>query len=432
MAPQVPVNTGARLHGRERKTCGLKWGTGKVELKRWISVRNVALFLGLAAGFALAAWSLHKYWPRRLNLPRPHELPALAVENGRIVIRVPGSHLVGELARYDDELFSYMMFDYLRTRPVFADTDVLLTYSLHDGIITYVLKVVLPNDLVTGLPKLYELTSQFPFLTADWVFIDGRMLHDQRSQTETFVRAYNFPAYRKLEQLSQKDVVAYAKRFIRFKSSTDPRIRRQIEPVPHALSQDEAQQLAEDISSVTNFYALPLDFFLGIGAMENNFMNVKGDLGHAVWKKRAAKGDVILRRRRGRVLILNEASGVWQITRETLRYAHSLYLRDKRDYSRLPEHLRPPRDLDVAGLDHRVLTTYAGLLFRDLLDRLGGDVGKAVGAYNGGPGNPNAQYEAGVRLVADYARRMLEQAAALDGQRAVDLELMRPARTSGR
>ncbi len=400
-------------------------------MKRWISGRNATLFLGLAAGLALAAWSLHKYWPRRLTLPRRHELPTMEAENGRIVIRVPGSRLVGELARYDDELFAYMMFDYLRTRSVFANADLLLTYSLHDGIITYILKVVLPNDFITGLPRLYELTSQFPFLTADWVVIGGRALHEQRSQTETFIRAYSFPAYRKLEQLSQKDVVAYAKRFIRFKSSTDPRIRRRIEPVPHALSQDEAQQLAEDIASVTNFYALPLDFFLGIGAMENNYMNVKGDLGHAVWKKRAAKGDVILRRRRGRVLILNESSGVWQITRETLRYAHSLYLRDKRDYSRLPEHLRPPGDLDVAGLDHRVLTTYAGLLFRDLLDRLGGDVGKAVGAYNGGPANPNAQYEAGVRLVAGYARRMLEQAAALGGRRVVDLQFIRPARTSG-
>ncbi len=154
-------------------------------------------------------------------------------------------------------------------------------------------------------------------------------------------------------------------------------------------------------------------------------MNVKGDLGNAVWKKRAVKGDVVLRRRNGRVLTLNESSGVWQITRETLRYAHSLYLRDNRDYSSLPDHLRPPRDLDVAGLDHQVLTTYAGIIFRDLLDRFGGDVGQAVGAYNGGPGNPNAKYEAGVRLVADYARRMLEQAAALRGRRVVDKQFLR-------
>lgn len=388
----------------------------------------MTLFLGLAASLALAAWSLHRYWPRHLALPQYLGLPTTGVEGGRIVVRVPGSRLVGELARYDDELFAYLMFDYLRTRPAFRTADTLLTYAFYNGTITYSVRIVLPNDFIGGIPQLYELASQFPFLTPDWYVIDDRVLREQRNQTEIFVRAYNFPAYRKLEQLSHKDVVAYARRFIRFKSNTDPRIRRQIEPVPHALSRDEAQLLAEDIVSVTRFYALPLAFFLGIGAMENNFMNVKGDLGHAVWKRRADKGDLILRRRGSKVLVLDESVGLWQITRETLRFAHALYLRDKRDYSRLPEHLRPPRDLDVAGLDHRVLTTYAGILFRDLLDRFGGDVGKAVGAYNGGPGNPNSQYEAGVRLVADYARRMLEQAASLGGRRVVELQFLRSPR----
>jgi len=166
--------------------------------------------------------------------------------------------------------------------------------------------------------------------------------------------------------------------------------------------------------------------------MENNYMNVKGDLGHAVWKRRPAKDDIILRRQGNRVLVLNESSGVWQITRETLRYVHALYLRDKRNYALLPEHLRPPRSLDIAGLDHRVLTTYAGLLFRDLLDRFQGDAGTAVGAYNGGPGNPNAKYEAGVRTVADYARKILEQAAALRGRRVVDLQFLRAPNSTER
>jgi hypothetical protein len=344
------------------------------------------------------------------------------------VVRVQGSHLLGELGRYDDELFAYLMFDYLRTRSPFQNTKPLLTYALYDGTITYSVGMVLPNDVISGIPQLYKLAGQFPFLTPEWYFIDDRLLDEQRTQTETFVRAYNFPSGRKLEQLSEKDVASYARRFIRFKSSTDPRIRRQIEPVPHALSRDEAQLLAEDIVSVTKFFSLPLDFFLGIGAMENNFMNVKGDLGNAVWKRRADKGDLILRRRGSRVLVLDESVGLWQITRQTLRFAHALHLRDKRDYSRLPEHLRPPRDLDVAGLDHRVLTTYAGILFRDLLDRFGGDVGRAVGAYNGGPGNPNSKYEAGVRLVADYARRILEQAASLGGRRVVELQFLRSPR----
>jgi soluble lytic murein transglycosylase-like protein len=67
--------------------------------------------------------------------------------------------------------------------------------------------------------------------------------------------------------------------------------------------------------------------------------------------------------------------------------------------------------LDVT--DSHVLTTYAGLLLRDLLDRFNGDIEKAVGAYNGGPRNPNAEYAAGVQLVAVYARNFLSESPQL-------------------
>jgi len=404
-------------------------------LQSWFKSSKLAriaiVSLLIAASSAFTAWFYDHY--RLRSIPSlSYRTPTSFIENGTLVIRIPGSHLVGELAHYEDELFAYLMFDYLRSRPSLAHREFLLTHSLRDGRITYALEQVLLNDFISGPPQLYELASDFPFLTPNWVSVDDRVMQGHRAQTQNFVSAYNFPTYKKLEQLSQQNVVAYARRFIRFKSSTDPRIRRRIEPVPHALTSDEAQQLAEDIVRIAQFYDLPLDFFLGIGAMENNYMNVKGDLGHAVWKRRAAKDDIILRRRGNRVLVLNESSGVWQITRETLRYVHALYLRDKRDYALLPEHLRPPKNLDIAGLDHRVLTTYAGLLFRDLLDRFQGDAGTAVGAYNGGPGNPNAKYEAGVRTVAGYARKILEQAAALRGKRVVDLQFLRAPNSGAR
>jgi hypothetical protein len=153
-------------------------------------------------------------------------------------------------------------------------------------------------------------------------------------------------------------------------------------------------------------------------------MNVKGDLRHAIWKKRAGRGDLVLKRRSGRVLVLNPASGVWQITRETLRYVHSLYLKDRRDYSTLPAHLRPPQELDLEELAPEVLTTYAGLLFRQLLDRFDGDVAEAVGAYNGGPGNPNPRYEEGVRTVAQHARRVMQHAAVLNGRPAAGMRFL--------
>ena len=41
-------------------------------------------------------------------------------------------------------------------------------------------------------------------------------------------------------------------------------------------------------------------------------------------------------------------------------------------------------------------------------------VEKATGAYNGGVKTPNPAYAAGVKTVAEYARRVLEHATALD------------------
>jgi hypothetical protein len=110
------------------------------------------------------------------------------------------------------------------------------------------------------------------------------------------------------------------------------------------------------------------------------------------------------------VLVSDYSIGAWQISRETLRAAHQLYLKDKRGYEQLPPRLRPPRELDVNSVNREVLTTYAGLVLRDLLDRFDGNVEQAIGAYNGGARNPNPAYAASVKNVALYARRVLEHA----------------------
>ena len=78
----------------------------------------------------------------------------------------------------------------------------------------------------------------------------------------------------------------------------------------------------------------------------------------------------------------------------------------------------PPDTLELDVTDPHVLTTYAGLLLRDLLDQFGGDVERAVGAYNGGPRNPNPQYAAGVQMVASYARNVLERVTAVNERSA--------------
>jgi hypothetical protein len=121
---------------------------------------------------------------------------------------------------------------------------------------------------------------------------------------------------------------------------------------------------------------------------------------------------------------LNPSAGVWQITRETLRYAHKLFLADMRDYSTLPPRLRPPAQLNPDATSPEVLTTYAGLLFRDLIDRFQGDVLRAAGGYNGGPRNPNFRYAEGVQRVAGHARLVVERAALLGGRPAASMRFL--------
>jgi soluble lytic murein transglycosylase-like protein len=76
-------------------------------------------------------------------------------------------------------------------------------------------------------------------------------------------------------------------------------------------------------------------------------------------------------------------------------------------------------------VDPLVLTTYAGLLLRDLLDLFKGDAILAAAAYNGGPARPNLRYGAGVERAALHARRVLEQSAALKGEKVVNMTWMR-------
>src|SRR5260370_41969788 len=110
-------------------------------------------------------------------------------------------------------------------------------------------------------------------------------------------------------------------------------------------------------------------------------MDGTGDLSHAVWKKRARRDDIVLRRSRRRVLVSDYSIGTWQISRETLRYAHLLYLKDTRNSELLPSRLRPPQKQDMNSLTDEVLTTYAALLLRDLLERMRCDQAKPNGHY---------------------------------------------------
>jgi len=378
--------------------------------------------IAIVAGMAILGYAAFRFWPRPLPAVSPVVLaPAISFMEGKTVAAVPSRALVQDVTALDDELLAYLMFGYYRGVAARNGLRSWLTYERKGKSLDYIIRMEAPNDLVAAFPYLYGLRRDglLSDVAPRWVHPDTVSRFE--TQTYVFDTAYNLPARPRFETIPRRQLVAYMKRFIRFKAETDARVRRGTESLARPPDRVQARRLAEDIVTIADFYGLPLDFFLGIGAMENNYMHVKGDLGNAAWKRRAEKGDVVLKRGPKGVLVLNESSGIWQITRETLRHAHRRFLKDTRDYTLLPEHLRPPRQLNLDDVPPEVLTTCAGLFFRELLDRFSGDVALAVGAYNGGPGRPNPAYEAGVRAAADHARRVLEHAAALQDRPAAGM-----------
>ena len=385
------------------------------------ATRILRILTAVCLGAALCAsgWITFRTWPRKIWLgTAPY--PSVYFDHDIMIVPFPTETLLAEVGRFDDELSAYLWFDYLRSRPGVEGSQVLLTVSEKEGAPLYRIEVVVPNNALVAIPFLAQLEAKAFIEGFELGFSTKQVTERKREQTNLFIATYKRPVENEFKLLPRKQLLRPMVHFLVFKSRTDPRVRGKDESRPASLSHEQATELAADIVAVAEFYDLPLDVFLGIGAMENNFLSIRGDLKHAVWKKKAAKDDIILRRRRGRVLVSNYSIGVWQITRETLRYAHALYLTDKRDYSQLPERLRPPPTLELDLTNSHVLTAYAGLLLRDLLDHFNGDVDKAVGAYNGGPRNPNLQYAAGVEAVAAYARNILERVTAVNEQAATD------------
>ncbi|HTR66772.1 MAG TPA: hypothetical protein VMH85_13425 [Terriglobales bacterium] len=373
-------------------------------------VKLVAVY-SLCVAVTLGGAVAYRTWPRPLQMPS-RAYPSPQLEHGRLTAPFPAPAVLAEVGKFNDELSAYLWFDYLRSRRAIGEDRVVLTSQENSGKPTYHLYLVLPNDALAGIPYAAKLEAS-GFISGFQIwFSNPRDLDYRRDQTALFVATYKKAVPRKLENASAEELLPSVASFVQFKANTDPRVRPGALHEASNLDQERATVLAADVIAVAKFYDLPLDVFLGIGAMENNYLDIQGDLQLTVWKKRAQQDDIILKRRRHRVLVSNYSVGAWQITRETLRYAHHLYLNDDRDYSQLPERLRPPRTLQLDLTDSHVLTTYSGLLLRDLLDRFDGDVAKAVGAYNGGPRRPNPQYAAGVNMVATYARNILERLSA--------------------
>lgn len=372
--------------------------------------------LCLAAGllaFAACGYTDYRLWPLDLPASARPRIPVTAVKDNRLVVPFSVGVPAAEIATFNDQMEAFLRFEYLRGREAREGHDtshMYLTATKTKKGQQYKIFLVTENDLLVAEPQVASLEGRNLIKHYEFQTWSPKEYNYYQEQSHMFDVAYDVPTQQKLESLTSSALLPALAQFLIFKSQTDARVVDATDSAPHPLTRDQAMQLAADILDVARFYDLPLDYFMGVGAMENDYMDVNGDLTHAVWKKRAERGDIVLRRTKKSVMVSDYAMGTWQITRQTVRAAHQLYLHDKRDYSQLPPRLRPSRELDLDNVSDAVLTTYAGLLLRDLLDHFGGDVEKAIGAYNGGVKSPNPNYASSVKNIADYARRILEHA----------------------
>jgi len=388
-----------------KKLTGSLHRPSAAKLFYWRALAALAL-----AALALSSWTADRLWPRQMHASASHRHIPPKVRGRNVALPFSNEVACAEIASFDDQLEAFLRYEYLRGRDPDDASKILLTAGHSGKRANYKIFLLVENDQLTAIPRLNRMEFHgliTHYELAAWTRQDLALA---QQQSRMFESAYNLPTEQKLETLPSFQLLPALADFLVFKSQTDWRVVGQSTRGPQPLTHHQALRLASDILDVAHFYNLPLDYFLGVGAMENNYMDVNGDLTHAVWKNRAERGDIVLDRDRKRVLVSDYSIGTWQISRETLRAAHQLYLKDKRNYDQLPPRLRPSRDLDVNSVNSEVLTTYAGLVLRDLLDRFGGDVDQAIGAYNGGARNPNPAYAAGVKNVALYARRVLEHA----------------------
>ena len=363
---------------------------------------------------AVTGWITYRTWPREFHAAAQTQFPRIFVKDGRLGIAMPAQALVADFGPYGTTVDTFLYLDLIRGRKSIDSTRVITCHPPDLPQNPRRIYLDVDNDTLASLPYVYSLvdgTSVRDFSMRSWTTQDLNRCKDQSVRFEALFR---IPVSLSLQQIPDVELINPLADFLVFKSATDRRVLQRIDPDLRVLNQAQAQELAQDMIVVARFYALPLEYFMGIGAVENNYMDVRGDLAHTIWKRRPQRGDIVLKRRRRMVLVENYSLGVWQITRETLRRAQTLYLEDRktRDYSLLPERLRPEITPNPDDVQPETLTTYAGLLFRALLDHFDGNVIQAIGAYNGGTEKPNLLYAESVRNVATYARVVLTHAIA--------------------
>src|SRR6266702_4614429 len=237
---------------------------------------TLCLAAGLAA-FAACGYTDYRLWPLDLPASAHPRVPMTAVANQQLEAFLRFEYLLGREARAGHDT-SHMLLTAVNTKK-----------APH-----YKIFIVTNNDLLAAISQLADLEGRNLIAHYELETWSEKELSYYQQECHTFDVAYDLPTEQKLETINSSRMLPALAQFLIFKSQTDNRVVDGSQDAPRPLTREQATELASDILDVAHFYDLPLDYFMGVGAMENDYMDVNGDLTHAVWKKRAQRGDIVL------------------------------------------------------------------------------------------------------------------------------------------
>src|SRR6266550_679516 len=297
---------------------------------------TLCLAAGLAA-FAACGYTDYRLWPLDLPASAHPRVPMTAVANQQLVLPFTPGVPVAEVASFNDQLEAFLRFEYLRGREARAGHDtshMLLTAVNTKKAPHYKIFIVTNNDLLAAISQLADLEGRNLIAHYELETWSEKELSYYQQESHTFDVAYDLPTEQKLETINSSRMLPALAQFLIFKSQTDNRVVDGSQDAPRPLTREQATELASDILDVAHFYDLPLDYFMGVGAMENDYMDVNGDLTHAVWKKRAQRGDIVLRRTRKRVMVSDYAMGAYNGGVRTPNPDYASGVKNVADYAR--------------------------------------------------------------------------------------------------
>lgn len=350
--------------------------------KRW--------YAALAALVVLIAGAVGVYfWPETFHSTVRSHFPIYETDATRPTLRVPDGDLFATVREFRDEVLAYTVFTYLRDSEAIRPARLFITARVDRGNTVYEIVARFPNDLLTSIPLISQLQVA-RLLSDSWGIVPEALSKRWEQETELFSATYDLAIQRRLRGVPRTEVMSAVAAYLRSGPTNLPRTRR-VSPLRRVFAGVGRPRLVADIVMVAEFYALPLDLFLSIRDLDQSPESAEASADPAADR---------------------------ELTGEALRHANRLFMAETRDYAALPSHLRP-LEQEIAGeqiaeVRAEVLTTYAGRLFRDLLDRSHGNLGEALAIYKGGPEAPN-RYRVGARRVGLYARKALHDAAIVSG-----------------